>query len=76
MKLFFGMVLVLQLGCGVRSDPIPPGQPPFIGKGKPDKLKLYYNKTRDMSPMESQILDSLQEEEESKKKKKAGDETP
>lgn len=31
-----GAVVFLQLGCGVRGDPMPPEKPVALGRGKPN----------------------------------------
>ncbi len=28
-------LLALQIGCGVRGDPLPPERPPELGRGRP-----------------------------------------
>jgi hypothetical protein len=34
-KLFNLAALFLACGCGVKGDPVPPGTPPELGRGKP-----------------------------------------
>lgn len=34
-KAVFLIFLLIELGCGVRGDPVPPGTPAEIGRGRP-----------------------------------------
>jgi hypothetical protein len=34
-KFIFGVLLVVSAGCGVKGDPLPPLDPPDLGRGRP-----------------------------------------
>lgn len=63
-------LLILSLfsfvtGCGVRGDPIPPQEPPELGRGQP----MYKEATKDLAaPYVPPLYDSENEKENEKKK--------
>lgn len=54
-------MLSALLGCGVRGDPIPPTEPPSLGRGQP----MYKEVTKDLA---TPYVPPLYEKDEAKKK--------
>ncbi len=38
-QVFLALYLLLNLSCGVKGNPLPPLEPPSIGRGKPSLAK-------------------------------------
>lgn len=55
------LVFIGMVGCGVRGDPVPPTQPPTLGRGQP----MYKEATKDLA---TPYVPPLYDSEEEKKK--------
>ena len=64
-KLLISLFVLITTGCGVRGDPVPPEQPPVLGRGQP----TYREATKDLAqPFVPPPATELEKDKNEKKK--------